>query len=199
MRYESMKIYQMPEMASVARLQQLAEAGRDHQDWYFKAAEDIVLVCRDQGWDASRFIDVLALTSPRTSVRRNIRVAMSYMRDRSLPTDVIAATRAALAHYEATGVIRGLKTSEFAKALRGDLNAIVLDTWMAVAMQVDQNLYSRVWVQRYAKEQVRFVADLLGVMPAQAQAMIWAGTVREVGRNVPILCVSDELTYEMES
>jgi hypothetical protein len=124
---------------------------------------------------------------------------MSYMHDRALPTDVIKTTRLALQHYENTGIIRGPKTSQFARALKGDLNAIVLDTWMAVAMEIDQPLFTRKWVERYAKEQVRFVADLLGVMPAEAQAMIWAGTVREVGRNVPELVVSDELTYEMEN
>jgi hypothetical protein len=124
---------------------------------------------------------------------------MSYMNDKQLPTDVIYATRAALKYYEETGLIRGRKTSKFAAALHGNMNAIVLDTWMAVAMQIDQTLFSRNWVERYAQEQIKFVADLLGVMPAEAQAMIWAGTVREVGRNVPELVVSDELTYEMEN
>jgi hypothetical protein len=191
--------YKMPQVASVARLQRLAEAGADHRHWYTLAREDICDVAQQKGWDPNRFIDVLALTSPRTSVRRNIRVAMSYMHDRTLPTDVIRSTHAALKYYEETGLIRGRKTSKFAAALRGNLNAIVLDTWMAVAMEIDQPLFSRKWVERYAKEQVRFVADLLGVMPAEAQAMIWAGTVREVGRNVPELVVSDELTYEMEN
>lgn len=191
--------YQMPEMASVARLQRLAEAGRDHMNWYADAQADLTEVCVEQGWNVSRFIDVLALTSVRTSVRRNIRVAMSYMRDGTLPQDVIRSTRQALAHYEQTGVIRGLKTSAFAKCLKGHPFPIVLDTWMAVALEVDQVLFSRRWVRRHAEEQIKFVADLLGVYPAQVQAMIWAGTVREVGRNVPILNVSDELTYRMES
>jgi hypothetical protein len=190
--------YQMPQGMSIARLQALAEAGKDHRHWYTLAREDIVDVSALKGWEPNIFIDVLALTSPRTSVRRNIRVAMSYMHDKQLPTDVIRSTHAALKHWEETGVIRGRKTSKFAMALKGNMNAIVLDTWMAVAMQIDQPLFTRRWVERYAQEQVRFIADLLGVMPAEAQAMIWAGTVREVGRNVPDLVVSDELTYKME-
>jgi hypothetical protein len=194
-----MKIYQMPEMASVARLQTLAEWGSEYRDWYKQAQADITTVCVDEGWNVERFIDVLALTSVRTSVRRNIRVTMSYMRDGTLPKDVIRSTHQALAHYEQNGIIRGPKTGAFAKCLKGYQEPVVLDTWMAMAFEVDQRLFTRRWVRKHAEQQVRFVAELFGVYPAQAQAMIWAGTIIDVGRNVPVISVSDELTYRMES
>lgn len=178
-------------------LMRLVREGWDYRHWYDRALSNIVLLCTEKGWSPERFIDVLAVTSPRMSVRRNIRVTMGYMTYGALPTDVIRSTRAALAHYEETGEIRGPKTSAFSAALKGDMEAVVLDTWMAIALGVEQKKFSTKRVYQSASRRIRFVAHLMGLRPAQAQAAMWSACVLRLGRSVPYIDPSEELdTFE---
>jgi hypothetical protein len=172
----------------------LADEGREWRDWYALARQDIQLVCSDQGWCLDRFIDVLAITSPRISVRRNIRVALQYMRTGEWLSAVIRGTRQAMAHYELTGEIRGPKTRPFAAALRGDETNIVLDTWMATAFEIDQSTLSRKGIRVECEKRIKRTARRYGWSNAATQAAIWAATVRRAGRRVPALRVSDELS-----
>lgn len=181
-------------MRSANHLCKLADEGIDWAKWYDHARLDIRRVCVDQDWDPDRFTDILAITSPRVSVRRNIRVAMHYMWTGELRSDTIRATRAALEHYEETGEIRGPKTSAFAAALKGDLDAIVLDVWMSKAFEIEQETFSRKPVREECCRRIRRAARLSDLRPAEVQAAAWAATVRRYGRNVPSFTVSDELT-----
>lgn len=180
-------------MTSVARLVDMAAKGKDWKDWYVRAGDDIASVCAQEHWDFDRFVDVLALTSPRTSVRRNIRVAIHYMQTGQWLTGVIDTTKRAMAHYLETGEIRGPKTSAFAAALKGDLSAVVLDVWMAEAFKVDQRRFDRIPVRAKCNQRIRAAAGRLCWRPAEVQAAIWATTVRDHGRRVPGFVVSDEL------
>lgn len=60
-------------ITSVKRLVDMAAAGEDWKNWYTLAQADITSVCAAQHWDFDRFVDVLAITSPRVSVRRKLR------------------------------------------------------------------------------------------------------------------------------
>jgi hypothetical protein len=147
------------------------------------------------GLDPDRFSDLLAVTSPRVSVTRNVRYAIMLMRDPHIkPHDMMRTVWASVEHYYRTGEIRGPKTGPFAAALRGDLSAIPLDVWMARALRVPHVQVSRVGVNREACKRIRVVARSLGWAPAEVQAAIWAATVREHGRNVPIVSVMSNVT-----
>lgn len=128
-------------MRSANHLCTLAREAMDWCQWYTHAKADIELVCKHKGWDFDRFVDILAITSPRVAVVRNIRAAMYYMDIEKYVSGTIRTTRRAMEHYEETGEIRGLKTSAFARALKGDLEAIVLDTWMAEAFEIGQDRF----------------------------------------------------------
>ena len=122
-----------------------------------------------------------------------MRVSLHYMRTGEWLHAVIDNTKRAMQHYEETGEIRGPKTSAFAAALKGDKDAIVLDTWMAKAFEIEQHQFGRASVRRECECRVRQTARLCGYEPAQCQAAIWAGTMLRNGRRVQMLRVSDEM------
>lgn len=128
--------------------------------------------------DYGRYCDVLAITSPRCAVVRNLRVTAQYLATGITPLDVVRGTRAALRHYEATGEIRGPKTSRFAEVLRGDDSVLVIDTWMARAFGVDDNKARNKPTRVLGERVIGKIARRHGWSIASAQAAVWAGVIR---------------------
>lgn len=180
-------------MKSPCHLMRLARLGAGHRTWYNDALQNIMTLCYRKNWGVVRYIEVLALTSPRVSVKRNVSLATEYMTTGQLGPDVLRGTRAALAHYEATGEIRGPKTAAFARALAGDHDAVVLDVWMARALDVDQRKFETKRVRHSAERRVRYAAHLLGWSPAETQAAVWSGTLQRAGRKVPLVQMLEEI------
>lgn len=170
--------YPVPHMTPVARLAEVAEEGSEYRPWYVYAGDQIAKVAPILGTDPGRLADMLALFSPRVSVSRSATWAVTYIQTGRFMADCTRGHKAAVEHYLLTGEIRGPKTGPFAKALRGDPNAIVLDTWMGVAMMPDTNPgrfeVRAVWDK--AANRLREVAAYLGWPVAETQAAIWGGT-----------------------
>lgn len=122
--------------------------------------------------------DLVAITSPRCSVVRNLRLAWGEFNGSERPADMIRSTRAALDHYYATGEIRGAKTSRFAKVLRGDDSIVVIDTWMARGLGVEDRKARNKSTQHLGERVIGRVAKWYGWANAEAQAAIWAGIIR---------------------
>ncbi len=133
--------------------------------------------------------DLVAITSPRCSVKRNLRFAWTEFTGQPRPSDMIRSTRAALDHYYATGEIRGPKTSRFAQVLRGDDSVVVVDTWMARALSVPDKQARNKSTQELAEQVITRVQTLhnatmvLGYCLdpwtlAETQAAVWAGMIR---------------------
>ena len=130
--------------------------------------------------------DLVALTSPRCSVSRNLKFAWGEFTGEDRPRDMIRSTRVALDHYYKTGIIRGPKTSRFAQVLRGDDSIVVVDTWMARALSVPDNRARNKSTQELTERVVGVVArriSLAGIRfatwpMAETQAAIWAGMIR---------------------
>ena len=200
----------------------LATAGADERHWYQFAHAQVVAGAVILDVEPKRFADLLALFSPRVSVTRSIRFAARYVRtdlqgcrDCCFPgplgpcrhdvcngqvvhsgeyaSDVMRSIRASVDHYELTGEIRGPKTRPFARALMGDLDAVVVDTWMAVAYAVDPLKVRSKYVRGPIEQHIASVAKRKGWKPAEAQAAIWAGIVQQHGRNVPQLYIESEV------
>ncbi len=159
-----------------------------------------------------KLCDIVAITSPRCSVKRNLRFAWAVYTGELRPGDLIRSTRAALDHYWKTGEIRGPKTSRFAKVLRGDDNVVVVDAWMARALGVPDVQARNKSTQELAERVMRFVQRKiclrLGVSDgfhhpvcvvrwplAEVQAAVWAGMIRTHYKNgkVPRFRVNDAL------
>lgn len=168
-------------MRSVQHLMRLAREGWEHRDWYEDVQPALQEAVTTLEVEKNRLIDVLALTSPKCAVKRNVKITVRYLTTGTLPSDVMRNTRVALSHYEETGEIRGPKTSRFASALKGDTKAIVLDTWMAIALDVDQKKFATKWMRSCAERRIRYSAHIMGIEPRQFQAACWAGTVMRHG------------------
>lgn len=153
--------------------------------------------------------DLVAITSPRTSVKRNLRFAWGqFTGQMTNPHDMIRSTRVALDHYYRTDEIRGAKTSRFAQVLRGADNVVVVDTWMARALSVPDRHARHVSTQQLAERVIQTVKSRIswegrpfpGFVQwtlAETQAAVWAGVIRthyDKGK-VPIMRVEDVGLY----
>lgn len=174
-------------MKDLRYLLRLAREGSDFRHWYHHAHHDILTVCYQNKWPVVKFTDVLAILSPRITVTRNVKAAIAYMETGQVLPDLVRSTHQAMAHYEETGEIRGPKTSAFARALRLDEEAIVLDSWMSVALGVEHRKLATKRVRHSAERRIRYASHLMGWMPAQFQAAVWSAAVLRAGRNVPAL------------
>lgn len=164
------------------RLIGLAEYGFAYSQWYDDACDFIVMECDHHGWDHDDFINVLAVTSPRISVKRNWDVTVALLSGANInKLGLIQATRVAYQHYRNTGEIRGPKTSAFARALHGDTTALVLDSWMARALNVPHSKVTNVSTMEWAKGLMEQVADHHSLSVRDAQAAVWAGIAKLEG------------------
>lgn len=165
------------------KLTQLATDNRDAANWYDNAAAEIADVCNAAGWDRDTFTAILAITSPRVSVCRNLRITLQYMATGRTFPNTMAMINDCISHYHATGEIRGPKTGPFRAALCGDTSAIVLDTHMASLLGVKQSAFSRRAVRIKCYGIVRRVAAAARLTPRDCQATLWTGYLRGIGRN----------------
>jgi len=184
---------QCPKLAGIDRIDRLAKLGQEGRDWYAFANAQVKAGAVILDISERRFADLLAVFSPRVTVVRSVRFTVYYVKTGKYLPDVTRNVRASVKHYEATGEIRGPKTGPFADALMLDQDAIVLDTWMALAFKIDQGLLRSKYVETPCKRLIRRVAKRNGWTSAQAQAAIWTGTVIEAGRNPAQLFIEAEL------
>lgn len=149
--------------------------------WYARAGRTIRSYARRHKVEASYVCGVLAVTSPRVHVGRNVRLTKAWIEHSSVE-GMMRGVRTSLVNYLIDGRIRGLKTGPFAAALSGDEDAVVLDTWMAKCFGVDQKIFgTKKGIAEYSAH-IRELARLTGLTPAQCQAALWCGYIRSVGR-----------------
>jgi hypothetical protein len=163
---------------------ELAKRNLDGADWYSKAQAEIAKVCAAESWDIERFTAILAVTSPRVSVRRNIRIALQYVGAGELLSNVMRNIGAAIRTYETRNKILGKKTSAFFAALMGDNSAVVLDIHMANLFRVAPYIFTIGKRQKYVNRVCR-VADAIRLPPRETQACLWYGQKRRVDE-IPI-------------
>ena len=165
-------------MRSVPKLTDLALAAPESaRRWYPESSRAIGLAALALDACPVRLADLLALFSPRVQVSRSVRLTVYYQQFNRFASDTMQTVSAAVRHYEATGQIRGPKTSAFSRALQGDPDAVVLDVWMAKALAVDQRAFARIPVREEATRRIRRVARKLDWTPAETQAAIWCAVI----------------------
>jgi len=145
----------------------IAFAGKAKRGWYVRAAESIVTVF---GYDAPRFIALVAALSPQQSVETNLRNALSVWKnwilaDRPTSRKEILAVMArsvdgtrgdesvmrawrnnsvsALSSEDpAALILSGPKVTSFMLNLRGFVNEVTNDAWMANFAGVGQKIFA---------------------------------------------------------
>ena len=122
---------------------------------------------------------VLAITSQRVHVRRNWRMAQAYMA--GFPIRALPRVLTNLQRWEHDHIVRGPKIGPFAKALRGDDHAVVVDIWMLRAYGLDTPTPRNV---RRVERSIRRTASQTGMLPAQVQAAVWHATITRHGKQV---------------
>lgn len=179
-------------MRTIQSLVHMALMGADHMHWYDLAQSDIAIACDILGVDAVAFTEIMAVTSPRVSVTRNVKYAI-MLTDKPMhkPRGMIGGIFDSYIHWLDTGEIRGMKTRPFANALMGDHTAIPLDVWMCRALRIPQLSLRRNAVFTRATQRIADAADYLGWWNCEAQAAIWATAVRAGGRNVMTVSAAD--------
>lgn len=162
----------------------LAREGARHggRQWYRRARRRIRDYCDATGglvcpWELA---DILSLCSPRVTVAQSVQMAEEYLATGEPPARCIPSVRVSILHWEATGTIRGPKTAAFARALRGDRDAVVVDVWVWRALRMEPG-GARSY--RRAEHTIRCIAGRLGWPPADTQAAIWRGVRRHHNRS----------------
>lgn len=184
-------------------------AGKAKQGWYEASAKAIL---ETFGMDAPRFAALLAATSPQTSVESNLLntvniwknwTAAGRPRDResiiaimgqsvqgdkgkdSILDAWVNNTVTALSTDDVRNItLSGPKVNSFMLNLRGDVNRVTLDAWMANGMGIAQDAFSGSYQRpgdpgitaKYAaiSGRVREAAKKAGMTPAEGQETFWS-------------------------
>lgn len=162
----------LPRLTSIDRLTSLALRGMDGATWYSEALPSLQARAAFHGVTLKEYCDLTAITSPRQTVRGNVAIVEHLLTRGKLPP-TLPSVVSGLAHYRATGEIRGPKTGPFARALAGDPSAVVLDVWMARGFGIPHSAIGGKAVNRECTRRVTAAADRLGIEPRACQAAIW--------------------------
>jgi hypothetical protein len=179
-------------MASVNTLVKYGCAGLHARHWYRDAAAQIDHICWLEGWDRDEFAGVIATTSPRCSVVRNIRMSLHFMVHRNDRVVPMKGIRKSLHKWLDRRVIDGPKTGAFYSNLSGCPDAVTLDVWMSYALGCSQTDFAGKANRAKSILRVTQVGERLGITPAEAQAVIWTGYRSRAGRNDSPMDIASE-------
>ena len=143
------------------------------EDWYRRAVAQI----RDEFGDrADDFAAILAATSPQCDVGHNVKLARDELdrRKRGLPVKAWLPCHAKnLERLRNNEPLRGLKVVAFARALQGDVTAVVVDTWMLRASGIPERRFKTAPAFRAVYRAIEIAAAAAGIPNTEAQARIW--------------------------
>lgn len=149
--------------------------GREGAHWYDKTYATITEVF---GVDTGRlFCDFLAATSPNSSVKGNVTLALKALeqwRDGREFRGFMGVVETMLRKVVKGEQFGGRKVQKFADALKGDLNAVVVDRWMLRAYGIEKDIVTNARY-REIEAHIKQVAKREKLYPAQVQAAIWCG------------------------
>jgi hypothetical protein len=140
--------------------------------WYALAGSFSRMISHAAGWTPISGACVVAAFSPRERWESNKRKALAFAcgeTPRGLRDHVRAAHRGVAQGFAG---LRELKTHNFARAIWGDRFAVVIDIWMCRIAGLRKDKPNRTEYRALAGA-VNYVALAHGILPAEAQALIW--------------------------
>jgi hypothetical protein len=116
---------------------------------------------------------VVSAFSPRERWSRNVSNAVKFSLGHELKgvlgNNIRMAEKALTLGFDA---LKGLKTNNFAKAIAGNENAVVIDVWMLRALGIEKKTPTQSQYKEMA-DAVTAVATKHGMTPRAMQALIW--------------------------
>lgn len=163
------------------------KAGKAEMDWYGNTRQALSVKF---GADVDIFLSMLAATSINATVKSNVRLAeKAYAQYKAgQPFEgYLPVVRLQLERIVRGEKIGGRKLQNFAEALQGNPDAVVIDRWMLRAAGLrDKTEMAKTGATKgeYDKleKAIKRLAAREGVEPRQAQAAVWFGIKHAVER-----------------
>jgi hypothetical protein len=200
-------------------LADLAQTGRAKRGWYARSTEHLRALF---GQNTPRFVALLAATSPRIPVKRNLLKALQVYRHwhhagrPANPAAVAALLNSpgilqgkfashlpnvvhALTTPEEHIRLSGEKVENFRRVLLGDLHGVVNDAWIAHMAGIDPAALGTHAAYHALTAKIRRVASRLGWYPAEVQETLWSAfraLARQAGRGLAPREALRQLTHE---
>ena len=159
--------------------------------WYSDATK-LIKELYGENWQL--FIDILAATSPRQSVKRNWRqsdkILAAYI-DRENRPDRFGDILGRCMPTHLNNIIRALqkrpisgpKVSRFAENLKGNLDVVTIDVWICKAYRLEQKQLTESVYNRL-EQKMQGDAKRQDIAPANWQAVLWFAVRRNAGKRV---------------
>ena len=160
-------------------------------NWYGDAT---MLIKQLYGDNWQLFVDLLAATSPRQSVKRNWRQSAAILAayvDRDVKPKRFGDLLGDVMTSHLNNVVRALqgrpisgpKVSRFAENLKGNLDVVTIDTWICKAYGIDHKVLT---TSVYGRLENRIATDAgrQGLDAANWQAVLWFAVRRLAGKRV---------------
>lgn len=147
------------------------------EGWYVSAAVHADVIGAMLEGDKRMGACILSAFSIRTKWDRNVQDAYTYARGGMVTGGLtIRNTLADASLTMGFDAFKAPKTYNFARAIAGDTEAVVIDTWMCKAADIGRDAPTAVQYREMAKA-IRVLAKRHGMTPRGMQALIW-GRVR---------------------
>lgn len=160
-------------------------AGLPFKYWYDEEREALAKLLPN--YDINLVIDILCATSMNSTLKANVTLFLKamYQINNDLPLKgFMPNIKKGIEDCLAGGQLNGMKTGSFARALKGDKDAVVVDLWHQRCYGIDreEQQETRTIVRtptpkeyRAVEAEVRNSARILQYEPRQVSAMIWGG------------------------
>jgi hypothetical protein len=184
---QSQKIYERHvantagELATTRQLMRLYKIGEPGKDWYKNTQKELETHFGD---DAPLFVDMLAATSPNSTVASNVTLALKAYTQHKTGQPFEGFMPAVIGNLERAvkgEPFGGPKVSSFKANLFGDPEPVTVDRWMARAMGKPTDTLTPAQYKFYDYTLTQ-VAKKAGVEPRQLQAGIWKAIKEAEGR-----------------
>ena len=164
----------------LSNLERWLTLGESNRYWYQETHDDIQRILPHERVEL--IIDLLAATSIRSSISSNVfqmfRALIQYKLGEPF-NGFLPAVKNGLEHVRNGAELPTIKVRHFARAMKGDESAVVVDVWMCKAFGIHSTGGPKEDEYRTVLKVVQELAHDRDVQPREYQAMLWAGIRKE--------------------
>lgn len=156
-------------------LEHYEASGEDGATWYRESRAFARWMQREYGTSLGKNAGIIAALSPQVQWGRNKAMACEVAETGWTTGQTTSNIHKAVRIWEGErplSVLGGQKVRAFYRAIMGDHEAVVLDTWMANALGWPHNSFSQRQYER-CEAALREAASRASVPPANFQAVVW--------------------------